>query len=619
MKNEPPPSPAEQFEAELVRRFFHPQSYFYQCLNEYLAGGDNSLFHHENKKMPVILTDFFMKLTREEDAYIAWQRLVRQKSFESAGQFLSKRIYWLWDKKPAGEQLKQSIRNISLDFIKIFSSLLQEKNARDDINKYLPPGTESSDLKNDFQTEIISTPESRTELTEKSRAEYSLKEDFSNPLFAQFKDEIQRIISNYSRLTQPMKPGNPSGKLLKTIRQNFTELKELSMIQGLDIIEDLSSKLLNLMEIHYKLHLPFTENFTILSSNIIIIISRFLDTELQEKDIREIIKKISDFQNRITQAQETGSNLSDEALTPISVQLVSPPEQSLEDEMVQAFTPKKDMSRNTIGDSTDDDDLIELDNIIDSSFSTEKKNVDLQDAAQKKLENIVSQVRTVPDEQLNLNFREKQKQIQAKNPQVNRLDMNDFSLTLPGEDDVELKDLINDILHTNQGKKAESLQKQVENVAIISEDDDTLTNTIKKITGISTAIPIEKEEIKEVKETDLFKSEATLYLRIIEDALNKLKERPHESTFLEDIELSAYSLKRLALKMGLESLSRLPELIETYMVSLAQKNNKLSIDVLRYIQEAINFLQEFEIQDKDYKSQFNVILSQLNGLDKQSN
>jgi len=106
-------------------------------------------------------------------------------------------------------------------------------------------------------------------------------------------------------------------------------------------------------------------------------------------------------------------------------------------------------------------------------------------------------------------------------------------------------------------------------------------------------------------------------LKIIDDALQNLKEQPHNLTFLEDIELSAYSIKRLAQKMGFELLSRLPEQIEKNMADLARKRRKVSMDIISNISDAITFINRLEKNDVNMKDKLKNILFKLNEHDKE--
>ena len=171
---------------------------------------------------------------------------------------------------------------------------------------------------------------------------------------------------------------------------------------------------------------------------------------------------------------------------------------------------------------------------------------------------------------------------------------------LPGEDDTELRQLINDILTAKNTAPVSALQLPAQ------DQEPVPTSTILKQPGIT-----------EITETDLFKNESALYLKIIEDALANLQEQPHNLTFLEDIELSAYSIKRLAQKMGFDVLSRLPEQIEINMADLAKKQKKVSRDTIINISDAIRFLNNLEENDVTVKDKLKNILNKLNMRDKQ--
>lgn len=642
-----PKSQMQQFEAELVRRFFHPKSYFYLCFSNQIESLTNSESESDATTAVNLINRLVTNLVSAGDAYAEWMQLVRQPGLEELQLLLSGKIIWLSQQSLNGAELKPAIDTIaSALFIKILE-LVRQSESRQVILNFLEgelalndfvPSDEVQDnpetdefarlpVQNDIteiftddsptdktpayffddapaatpEPEIFATDQIEMDVTPpiepKLIPESNLGEPEAcpviptdeNQLFSQFRAEAAAVIQTL--ISKIMAAGEHSVENhFRALQAGLTELNELAMIQGFDILENLSFKLISLIPEAQKSGSRLQRALGEVCEDTLHFMLNWLNGSVSETEIREKFNELRVF------AEAIGAGLVEESEpetpmipgpTPIATDAVTAPELMLPDsgsedpdtqtpdvaeiiiESVSAdvagFPPANDVFGH---DSEDNEPMIEAVPVDETDFAP----VDLETEGAPE---------AVPE--------------------------TENAIQLPGEDDDELKQLINDILTAKIDQSGPG--------GIFPEDAEPRLSS--EPTQRNMGKQFEPKKITEVSETDLFKSEAALYLKIIDDALQNLKEQPHNPTFLEDIELSAYSIKRLAQKMGFELLSRLPEQIEKNMADLARKRRKVSMDIITHISDAITFINNLEKNDVNMKDKLKNILFKLSEHDKE--
>ena len=174
------------------------------------------------------------------------------------------------------------------------------------------------------------------------------------------------------------------------------------------------------------------------------------------------------------------------------------------------------------------------------------------------------------------------------------------SFELPEEDDSDLFDLIpgSDILRntpsatiTSESTKIEQSapavkQSEAQNIPGTGENGDQFYNTI-------------------------FSREASLYFKLILNAVAQLKSAGNTQICLEDIELASSSMKQLARKFGMEKIAYLPEVIESIGLQANKLNVRVPLSTLETIENGISLLKIFDPKDAAHKVKFTAILSSL--------
>jgi len=157
------------------------------------------------------------------------------------------------------------------------------------------------------------------------------------------------------------------------------------------------------------------------------------------------------------------------------------------------------------------------------------------------------------------------------------IELNPANITIPGEDDEEIINLLSEI---NQEKQNNSTGATSNDTLIDSESDAPQVLEINEteiergraefdIGEVFALISTISEESKHD-----FWTQAELYLNIVDDALVQFTEK-HDPFFLyDDLELACESLKNLALKFDVEPLGEFPALI----LEILKKSVKNKID-----------------------------------------
>lgn len=670
MNVNPPTSKMENFESELIRRFFHPKSYFYYCLSNRIESLAHSASETSAATAVNTINRLVTNLVSAGDAYAEWKQLVRQPGLEALHLFLSEKIVWLSRQNFSGEALRQAIDSVATALFEKLTEMLQQESSKQKIDDFLEgdlslldapfdlsqeefpedsqaagetdkvasedfseiltdelgdvesPGdsvpesasnesedsTDSPDIDTEslFEAEAPSrtgsvSPEiessDETEIQEKSQ-------NAENALFSRFKEMSLAEIDAIIQQLDSIEPPEQIRKRFRLFQVKLNELKSLSMIQGYEIVEDFATKLLQLMPTLENSSSNHKQAYLELAKDTLHLMLNWLNDSTPEAQIRAQFQKITDFNTSVPlidssekKTKKTRSTESEPGANASEKKIEAPPDPVTPQKLVW---PEESASEENF-------DVGEL--LIDSfAENSSDSQTDFSESSQENISEKSSDeeafIEAVPVDESNPESDVPTIDLESETETIES-DADETLIHLPGEDDLELKQLINDILTSKNTDVSENSIEPSESGTASESNYEFQTAHVNE------------KQITEISETDLFKSEAALYLKIIEDALSNLQEEPHNLTFLEDIELSAYSIKRLAQKMGFETLSRLPEQIENSMADLAQKRKKVSREIIQNIAEAIAFLGNVEKNDLTAKEKLMSILNKLNEREKE--
>ena len=300
-------SRTDAFEAELIRRFFNPKSYFFLSLNVRLISEIKTLSNATREDPFQLINRLVSKLLVSPDPFALWQNLIELRGMKKVGEFFLVQINWLRDEKLLGDNLKNAIEKMAQEFVDVLHKTLLDEPVRKEIENFLGPVIVKSGKKsNKRSADAIPEMEPEVDVLAASMESTSpnyLDEDFATPLFAHFRQEVNEIIRRINEYTAAFRENRANTRIFKGIQKQFTDLKDLAMIQGLELVEELSFKILNIIRLVADLHLQGDKHFYELVREATTILDLYLSSSLNEADVRKIMNKIHGLKDTLNKSQ----------------------------------------------------------------------------------------------------------------------------------------------------------------------------------------------------------------------------------------------------------------------------------------------------------------------------
>lgn len=182
----------------------------------------------------------------------------------------------------------------------------------------------------------------------------------------------------------------------------------------------------------------------------------------------------------------------------------------------------------------------------------------------------------------------------------------------------DLKIVISDP-DTDIKKTVESLQYLVDHI-VIEDSQPTTTSAEKEVEKPKEPVakgieeqPLFLETEKVDKEfLDIFREEASNYLKIIEDANHKMIQNLEDLDSLNDFENAAHSLKSSAKMIGFKEIGQLTDAMEQISESIKIKEIKNSVEIQDKIASAIDLIKRLSKGDQVSSNEMITVLNNLN-------
>ena len=251
---------------------------------------------------------------------------------------------------------------------------------------------------------------------------------------------------------------------------------------------------------------------------------------------------------------------------------------------------------------------------IDSQISASEKNAAQEEKSANNLNNVDAEISTNEEKQ-NI---DSQNSVSEKN--VAKEDKSDDNLN-NGNAAIETNEEEQNIDSQNPVSEKNVAQEEKSNSNL--QNVDTAISTNEEIQNINSQNTVSEENtVQEEKSDDglnnvdastnqIFQKEAVLYYKILLNAISQLKNEEKIQAALEDIELAGSSLKYLAQKFGMEKIALLPELVESISIVTNKNFIKLPPSILQGMEDGINLLKGFDVNNKDHIKTFMSILTLL--------
>ena len=554
----------DQFYTELINRFFHSKSYFYICITKYLEH-PSSIEDNPDGTILKLLSSLIQYLNEAKQPARELNEITLIEGFGDIYSNLEMQLirYDLRSLKPA--QLKKAIQNIALNFLKyLFQLIASNEKGRKTLTIYLQikaklnnilngsNGNHANNNSNNFQGEAEDQPVINND--EQPRAP---------------------LVSHSSTRVDEKKPETDNINLL-----NHYFEREIS-------------RLLKPLAIYSNKSMAFYSNVDFIRR----IQENFL--QIQELAMYHGYEEVEAISTRISKLMATILSTNHNIDEPI-IQLIYDAKAAIEKNLFHQHAV---------------DDLGDL--------------LDRFDYWEARLQ------ATVKSQQQKSHF-----SLESENPETSSFEIN------PSYHKIE--DLPSNTLQKRKEspifsgfKTEEVFNEAVDRVNLQSDDDEALLKFVQEVdlpdissnqshspdwpgedrdNGTEENHPAE-EMVQQDREDeldgydastiDVFQKEAALYYKILQSAIIQLKNEEKVQAALEDIELAGSSLKYLAQKFGMEKLALLPELMESISILTNEHIIKMPAPILQGIEEGVQLLTEFDLNNKEHKIKFMSILTSL--------
>jgi len=561
-----------QFYTELINRFFHPKSYFIICVRKYL---DNPILIIHNPALSItqIISQLIDYLNKSKSPAKDLNEITQIKSFENIYTNLESHLIRYDLRSLEQLPLKKAIQNVALYFLKdIYQILLNNETSRITLTKYLDIKMKLRDLLNGSNGKHVKKNSNDLDkqhnnvtsnvnderllatfsnLSEKTSAESNLKDtmvDSVNDLEEFFEKQVAQLLQPLAIFSNKPSELYTDSDFIKQIQESFSQIQELAMYHGYEELEAISGGIAQLMLTVISMKQPINQQIMGLIYDAKAAIEKYIFHHQRIDNLKNLLNNIDRCILQLNQSVTTNENRSHEQNS-----LPGP-----EKENIGSF--EINTSYNNFHES--------------SLTSIQKKNSP----------SIFSGLNCQNNHSENIN-----------------------ELNEPSEDDEELLKLIQDV-NLNQES---SLPKNLAEIEAFEEIENAEPQILPSAENNSQQNDQDQTVNFDESTNQIFQREAVLYFKILSSAIAQLKNEEKVQSALEDIELASSSLKQLAQKFAMEKLALLPELIESISILANKHIIKLPSSILQGIEDGVNLLKEFDLNDIDHRSKFMSILTLL--------
>jgi len=563
------------FYLELINRFFHPKSYFYFCISSFLQNKTPELKTLDEASFRVI-SNFIHYLVESPQPALELKEITQIQSFSTLYTDLENHLLKLDLKSLDQSQLKEAIKNYAQFFVSNLVKIVgREVNDRATLEKYMNIKTNlRSILRKSVTKELENQPSAAHQLkvyrstartesapkilpqgqsgvvivpTRKNNAAMN-----TNILQGFFEEEIFELLKPLSRMASQPSSFLAHRAELKTCFESFLNIKEISMYHGHDEIEAIADRAVKVV----KKNLDANENPDQEAIRLIF-------------DAKTTIEKLVFHQQHIERIEDQLQKFDRYLLRNGPSALIVPSERE-----TQEVIPKQEQA------------------IPNTEQLPPPESARPTTASFNNKENVNNGQPATP--------------IVPENDDIIDKELLDFKL--PGEDDEELLNLLQEInppanpfiQETKHDKIASAEMMQFGAEKTISASQSTADHNDANSIDDSNGNPL-----------DRFHKEASLYHKIILNALTQLSQGKKYQASLEDIELASASLNQLAQKFGLDKIAFLPELMESICFQANKQNIKLPGQILESMASGITLLKIFDRNNSEHKVHFISILTTM--------
>lgn len=621
-----------QFYNELIDRFFHPKSYFFYCIRKYL---ENPLLFTDNPNFSItqIISLLIEYLSKSKQPAQDLNEITKIKNFEHLLLNLETKLI-RYDLKVLDQpQLKKAIQNIALYFLRyIFQVLLEHEKAQNTLINYLEikmkliellngsngkhKNTSKSDDSIEIETSGISKKRLIDPIVENNSGILSVKDqpsDSFNLLDNYFEKEVSRLLKPLAIFSNKKSEFYANSDFIKQVYENFSQIQELAIYHGYEEIEVIAERVTQLMKTLLSTKNTIKQSIIGLIYDAKAAVEKYLFHHQNLDNLKDFLDTFDLFTSELSKSDETKEDLTEEHH--------SLPD--LESDRIGGF--EINTSFNKFRDSSRKSTQHDNKSSIFSGFLIEKNDSEKVDTLKfpgeddEELLKLINEITipiesSLPKDFFTFHNDEAITNGESKNIPTDEAIINVDSQHIPTDE--AIKNVESQHIPTENNILQENVMDESDNLEAAIPEHEEIPNT--ELQGSKSEENVAQEDQYDdnlnnfdASTNQTFQQEAVLYYKILLNAISQLKSEEKVQTALEDIELASSSLKYLAQKFGMERLALLPELVESISIVTNEHLIKLPDSILQGMEDGINLLKGFEVNNKDHKKTFMSILALL--------
>lgn len=583
----------QHFYKELVQRFFHPNSYFYHCIQSELDIVISQLYGPE-KEHYLLLGNLMDKLVNAPNSYQELQDLGKISGFAEFNEKLVQGARYLYSAEIDTDRMKAEIEALAHSMFNSALLAFQDEESMAQMRSYLQLEEEIRPAWSEFEELPSEDPEEEmAEPNPEGLADFPEYDMPGEPdVFPRTGDDMEVVSEHESEndaeegSSSELEPPNPVAAVTVEKEMKSPDREPGSLVAVFQ--EDLRNKL---NELDALVAASYTEKAW----------KRALGQVVQVVDAIGISAMIHGFEAVEQLALKTKKKLrqltqDDQATQALTIPLVLGLKKAGEI-LLRGNLEKVDIE--TVKSLTEE--ILKPQTpapvLKETPFIQQKSRPEVEVPRQVETEpRQQPQAEDAPPRSVGENKIREEEPFSSQPSSVEaavNMEREDSDFKLPGEDDQEILDLLAEVSGTkNPTHKpeidfdgdvvadTERLQKTDEvvddflSLEYATNKDDSIETDPYQFSKSESAseVAIEKEPIVSITNVEednggsplsVYKRQARLYCSVIEDSLRDLSVDGTDSLALEDIELAANALHSLALKLDIETMARFPDVLLT--------------------------------------------------------
>ncbi|MCH9006826.1 hypothetical protein IIA29_02280 [candidate division KSB1 bacterium] len=566
-----------EFQRELINRFFHPSSYFFCCINQELEPLLNEVSKGEEQKY-LLLGNLMDKLVAAEDAVEELESLGEIDGFAEFNDKLFQGAQHLYTTHLDGERMKIEIEGLAHSVLNSALLAFEDESAVAELRRLLSVNGVEPDEAESPTTDTQECPELPSERFSSNRAEFDLAGEKSLPDEPDLaRQDVQETQADPD-VSAVAGDSSISNKRSSRVSDVGVETPKIEMSEEpASVIAAFSEKVRHLMA-------PMTD-----------LVARLSPSEMCATDLNKFAEVL-------------------ESVTMTAIIFGFEAFEQITSKARKAVLEVRELEDYAVGHAVAAETGAILAGLLENP-----ENVDTATVKQstEKILQLLAKPQEEPEIEVDPEEPSDPHDEFALPVEEDGSELAENAFNIPGEEDDEIRTLISEI-NREQAKQDNGKDAGVGDDADDQKDkpesDSQKPNSSNSDSAQSA--PVAAHAIRAVHQGNfsIYRQQSELYFSVIEDALQTLEKQQNNQTALEDLELASNALYGLTLKLDLDPMGALPNVVLNLIKNMLATNYSFSTVEHKLIRNAFRYFESLETPDETSGEEFQAVLASVNDL-----